>query len=75
MTIGSQLKSRLDQRSDEALANRAAMEALWQEVAEQLASVPTISNPSRTACSTASWWLFRLAISRALRPGFVAALA
>ena len=36
MTIGSQLKSRLDQRSDEALANRAAMEALWQEV-------PTIS--------------------------------
>lgn len=43
MTIGSVYRSRLDQRSDEALANRAAMEALWDEVAEQLASVPTIS--------------------------------
>ena len=36
MTIGSVLRSRLDQRSDEALANRAAMEALWDEVAEQI---------------------------------------
>ena len=43
MTIGSVLRSRLDQRSDEALANRAAMEALWDEVAEQMTSVPTIS--------------------------------
>ena len=43
MTIGWGLRSRLDQRSDEALANRVAMEALWDEVAEQMTSVPTIS--------------------------------
>jgi acetyl-CoA carboxylase carboxyltransferase component len=36
------LRSRLDTSSDEHRANVAAMQALWEEVAEQLASVPAI---------------------------------
>ena len=38
----SVIRSKLDTRSDEYLANLAAMEALWAEVAEQLAAVPSI---------------------------------
>ncbi len=41
-TIGSPLRSKLDTGSDEYKANLVAMEALWAEVAEQLAKVPTI---------------------------------
>ena len=40
--MGKVLRSRLDPRSDEYRRNLAAMQALWDEVAEQLASVPTI---------------------------------
>ena len=36
------IRSKVDQRSEEYQANLAAMEALWAEVAQQLASVPTI---------------------------------
>ena len=38
----SVLRSRLDVRSDDHRANVAAMEALWEEVSEQLSSVPSI---------------------------------
>ena len=38
----SVIRSRLDTRSDEYRQNLAAMEALWAEVAELLASVPSI---------------------------------
>ena len=38
----SVIRSKLDTRSDDYRANRQAMEALWAEVAEQLASVPSI---------------------------------
>lgn len=40
--VGSVLRSRLDTRSDEYLSNLAAMGALWDTVADELASVPTI---------------------------------
>lgn len=40
--MGTVLPSRLDTRSEEYRANRAAMSALWDQVAEQLALVPTI---------------------------------
>ena len=36
------IRSKLDTRSDDYLQNVAAMEALWSEVSEQLASVPSI---------------------------------
>src|SRR5690606_40385793 len=36
------LRSRLDSTSDEQRANVVAMQALWDEVAEQLASVPSV---------------------------------
>ncbi|MEZ5383138.1 MAG: carboxyl transferase domain-containing protein [Microthrixaceae bacterium] len=42
MSIGTPLHSRLDTRSEAYLANLAAMEALWDEVAAQLALVPTV---------------------------------
>lgn len=38
----SVIRSKLDTRSDEYVANVAAMESLWSEVAEQLTSVPSI---------------------------------
>lgn len=38
----SVLRSRLDTRSDDHRANLAAMQALWEQVAEQLAAVPSI---------------------------------
>jgi acyl-CoA carboxylase subunit beta len=38
----SVIRSRLDTRGDEYRQNLAAMEALWAEVAEQLAAVPSI---------------------------------
>ncbi len=40
--IGTPLRTRLDTTSDEYRANRDAMQALWDEVAAQLALVPTI---------------------------------
>jgi acetyl-CoA carboxylase carboxyltransferase component len=40
--VGSVLRSRIDPRRDEYQRNLAAMQTLWDEVAEQLASVPTI---------------------------------
>ena len=40
--IGTVLRSRLDTRSDDYRANLAAMQSLWDEVASQLAAVPTI---------------------------------
>ena len=40
--IGTVLKSRLDTRSDEYRANVDEMQALWDEVATELAKVPTI---------------------------------
>lgn len=42
MTIGTVLPTRLDTRSDEYRRNLAAMQALWDEVAAELAKVPTI---------------------------------
>ena len=42
MTIGTVLRSHLDTRSTDYVANRKAMEALWSEVAAQLASVPAV---------------------------------
>ncbi len=38
----SVLRTRLDPRSAEFTENAARMSALWDEVAEQLATVPTI---------------------------------
>lgn len=40
--MGDVLRSRLDTRSDEYLANLAAMQSLWDEVAILMQSVPTI---------------------------------
>ncbi len=40
--IGTPLRSRLDTRSDEYRANLEAMNALWAEVAAELARVPTV---------------------------------
>jgi hypothetical protein len=40
--MGSVLRSRLDTRSEDYGANLAAMQALWDTVAEQLAALPTI---------------------------------
>ncbi len=40
--IGTVMKSRLRTRTDEYRANLAAMEALWGEVAAEMAKVPTI---------------------------------
>lgn len=40
--MGSVLRSRLDTRSEDYRANLAAMQALWDTVAEQLAALPTI---------------------------------
>lgn len=40
--MGSVLRSRLDTRSAEYLANLRQMEALWEQVAELLATVPSI---------------------------------
>ena len=40
--IGSVLRSRLHTRSDEYQTNLAAMQSLWDEVAAELAKVPTI---------------------------------
>jgi len=42
MAIGSVIKSRLDTRSDDYRANLAEMQRLWDEVAAELAKVPTI---------------------------------
>ena len=42
MSIGTVLRSRLDTRSQDYLDNLAAMQALWDEVAAELAKVPTI---------------------------------
>ena len=42
MTIGTPIRSRLDTRSAEYRQNLSAMETLWEGVAEQLSSVPTI---------------------------------
>ena len=42
MTIGTVLRSRLDTRSEDYLANLVAMQALWDDVAAELAKVPTI---------------------------------
>jgi hypothetical protein len=42
MTIGTALRSRLDVRSAEFRANAEQMGALWDQVAEQMAAVPTI---------------------------------
>ena len=42
MAIGTPLKSRLNTRSDEYQENLAAMQALWDEVAVEMATVPTI---------------------------------
>ncbi len=42
MGIGTVLRSRLDTRSAEYRENLAVMQSLWGQVAEQLASVPTI---------------------------------
>jgi acyl-CoA carboxylase subunit beta len=42
MTIGTVLRSRLDTKSDDYRANLAAMQALWDGVAAELARVPTI---------------------------------
>lgn len=42
MTIGTVLRSRLDGRSEDYRANLGQMQALWDQVAEQLATVPTI---------------------------------
>ena len=41
-TIGTVLRSRLDTSSDEYRANLAEMQALWDLVADELATVPTI---------------------------------
>ena len=40
--IGTALGTRLDTRSEVHRANLAAMQALWDEVAAELAKVPTI---------------------------------
>ena len=40
--IGTVLRSRLDTRTDEYRANLAAMQQLWDTVAEELATVPAI---------------------------------
>ncbi len=40
--IGTVLRSRLDTKSSDYLANLAEMQALWDQVAEQLATVPTV---------------------------------
>ncbi len=40
--IGTVLKSHLDTRSDDYQANLAAMQALWDQVAAELATVPTV---------------------------------
>ena len=42
VTIGTVLRSRLDTRSDDYRSNLAAMQALWDTVAAEMASVPTI---------------------------------
>jgi hypothetical protein len=42
VTIGTVIRSRLDTRSDEYRDNLAAMQQLWDGVAAELASVPTI---------------------------------
>ena len=42
VTIGTVIRSRLDTRSPEYQANLAAMQELWDGVAAELASVPTI---------------------------------
>ncbi len=42
MTIGTELRSRLDVGSPDYQQNLAAMQGLWDQVAEQLAQVPTI---------------------------------
>ena len=42
MTIGTVLRSRLDTRSEDYLVNLVAMQALWDDVAAELAKVPTI---------------------------------
>jgi len=42
MTIGTVLRSRLDTKSDEYRSNLAQMQALWDTVATEMASVPTI---------------------------------
>ncbi len=42
MTIGTVLRSRLDTRGDGYRTNLAAMAEMWEQVAEELASVPTI---------------------------------
>ena len=42
MTIGTVLRSRVDLGSDEHRRNREAMQALWDQVAAELASVPTV---------------------------------
>ena len=42
MTIGTVLRSRLDTRSDDYRANLGQMQALWDQVAAEMASVPTI---------------------------------
>ena len=41
-TVGTVIKSRLNTRSEEYQANRAAMQALWDEVAGLMETVPTI---------------------------------
>ena len=42
VTIGTVIRSRLDTKSDEYRANLAEMQALWDGVASEMASVPTI---------------------------------
>jgi acyl-CoA carboxylase subunit beta len=42
MSIGTPLRSRLDTKSDDYQQNLAQMQALWDEVAGLMASVPTI---------------------------------
>jgi len=42
MTIGTVLRSRLDTRSADYRANLDAMQALWDQAAEQMATVETI---------------------------------
>jgi len=46
MTIGTVLRSRLDTKSDEYRSNLAQMQALWDTVATEMASVPTIGGAS-----------------------------
>ena len=42
MSIGTPIRSRLDTRSDEYQANLAQMQAMWDEVAALMDTVPTI---------------------------------